>query len=265
MKNLLNYTFAPLQRSEFDFFVRSAGHYKLSSPDKGSWKKADFCELFWCVRGAGAFILKNRQYTLKPGYLWYYPPGSQHYFFPAGSFFEYRWLALDGVSAPMLFQGFRIRTGMQYAGECPDSLFQRLELETASMERKHRLAALSLAFSILAAAASGQKKQRNRKSCCAEDAKQIIEEEYANPELNVERLSQLLHVNRVSLSRAFSRTYGMPVSGYLSACRVRAALELLKSPGFSIGEISAMCGFSSPAYFSKVISAMTGFPPCRLR
>ena len=168
-----NYCFAPFQKSEFDFFVRSVGHFCLARIDKGSWKKAHFGEIFWGVDGAGYFVLDRKQYLLKPGYVWYYPPGSQHYFFPAGEFFEYRWLTIDGRQAHNLFQGLGIRAGVHYAGECPGALFNKLELEISFPERKRRLAALSLAFSILTLAVSGTKRTTRRKGC-AEEARLMI-------------------------------------------------------------------------------------------
>ena len=128
-------------------------------------------------------------------------------FFPAGEFFEYRWLTIDGRQAHNLFQGLGIRAGVHYAGECPGALFNKLELEISFPERKRRLAALSLAFSILTLAVSGTKRTTRRKGC-AEEARLMIDEDFSDPELNIERIAELLHVNRVSLSRSFSRLYG---------------------------------------------------------
>ena len=72
-------------------------------------------------------------------------------------------------------------------------------------------------------------------------------------------------VNRVSLSRSFSRLYGTSISGYLSGRRIQAALEYLKNTELSIAEIAGMCGFSSASYFSRVISEATGRPPGKIR
>ena len=133
MKTFANCSFAPIRKSEFDFFVRSAGHFRLVRIDRGSCKKAHFPEIFWAVDGAGYFMLNGKQHLLKPGYVWYYPPGSEHFFFPAGDFFEYRWLTIDGVSARTLFEGLGFRPGARYAGECPETLFRKLELEGVLM------------------------------------------------------------------------------------------------------------------------------------
>ncbi len=264
MKTFANCCFAPIRKSEFDFFVRSAGHFRLARIDRGSCKKAHFPEIFWAVDGAGYFMLNGKQHLLKPGYVWYYPPGSEHFFFPAGDFFEYRWLTIDGVSARTLFEGLGFRPGARYAGECPETLFRKLELEIASPDRKRRLASLSLAFSILTLAVTVTRRTGARKSC-AEEARLLIEADFSDPDLNVARLAELLHVNRVSLSRSFSRLYGTSLSGYLAGCRIRAALDYLKNTALPVAEIAALCGFSSVSYFSRVISRATGRPPGKIR
>ncbi|MEI3006003.1 MAG: helix-turn-helix transcriptional regulator [Victivallales bacterium] len=91
----------------------------------------------------------------------------------------------------------------------------------------------------------------------------MIDEDFSDPELNIERIAELLHVNRVSLSRSFSRLYGTSISGYLSGHRI-SCLEYLKNTELSIAEIAGMCGFSSASYFSRVISEATGRPPGKI-
>ena len=264
MKVFSNCIFAPIRKSEFGFFVRSTGHARLDRIDRGSCKKAHFPEIFWIVDGAGYFTLNGKQHLVKPGYVWYYPAQSEHSFFPASSLLEYRFLTIEGKLAQLLFDGLGFRAGAHYAGECPETLFRKLELEITSPERKRRLASLSLAFSILAQACSVTRRTSGSKGC-AEEARLLIEEDFADPELNVARLAELLHVNRVSLSRSFSRRYGTTVSGYLSGRRIQAALEYLKETRLPIAEIAFLCGFSSISYFSRVIGEATGRPPGKIR
>ena len=264
MKVFSNCIFAPIRKSEFGFFVRSTGHARLDRIDRGSCKRAHFPEIFWVMDGAGHFVLNGKQHLVKPGYVWYYPVWSEHYFFPASSFLEYRFLTIEGKSAPLLFDGLGFKGGAHYAGECPENLFRKLELDIASPERKRRLASLSLAFSILTLACSVTKRISGTKGC-AEEARLLIEEDFADPALNVARLAELLHVNRVSLSRSFSRRYGTSVSGYLNGRRIQSALEYLKDTRLSISEIASLCGFSSASYFSRVVAETTGRPPGKLR
>ena len=99
----------------------------------------------------------------------------------------------------------------------------------------------------------------------AERVKAVIERNFTNPELNVDRIAELLGLHRVTLSRAFSACYGHSVIEHLIACRVNHALHLLKDPRRSIEETARASGFSSPEYFARTIRRITGSSPAKLR
>ena len=65
-----------------------------------------------------------------------------------------------------------------------------------------------------------------------------------------------------SLFRKRFRDYnGLSPLDYQIALRVRRAMHLLSSTDFPAGQIAEDTGFNSPAYFSKVFRARTGFSP----
>lgn len=63
------------------------------------------------------------------------------------------------------------------------------------------------------------------------------------------------------LCRLFGRELGMTPTDYLADCRIRRALELLRSHDLSVGEIASMVGIDDPAYFSRFIRQKTGKSP----
>ena len=93
------------------------------------------------------------------------------------------------------------------------------------------------------------------------EAQKIIDHDFSNPELNIHRLSEILHVNRVQLSRNFSQQFGVTISGYLRNLRLQNGLELLRETTLPIAEIAWSSGFSSADYFGKVVYAVTGKQP----
>ncbi len=265
MKEFFSWNYATVTNGEFKFFVRSAGHFGLTQPAYHSWHdRAQFGEIFWGIAGTGRFVLEEKSYLLNPGYVWYYPPGSKHYFLPESGFFEYRWLTFSGSGAGSLFDGLGFRAGAHYAGKCPEELFSRLQRIVESPERNQRLAAISLGVSILTLAVSRKKNRPERKNC-AEIAKEMIDKDFADPDLTVERLAETLHVNRVSLSRSFMHHYGIAISAYLKGRRIQTALGFLRESDLSVAEIAALCGFSSVSYFIRIIRETTGNPPGKLR
>ncbi len=263
MKNYREYRFAVI-RGKTSFYVRSVGHFRLTPESPEEVKVADFGEIFWCIGGKGYFHRDGEISTLLPNSVWYYPPGSLHKYYPGKPFFHYRWLTLEGPGTGGLFEGLRIQPGVNETGECPQELFSRIELNIESPRNDKRMEVLAAAFEILTRVALPPAAGKSA-GTTAEKAKRIIDANFTDRELNIDRIAELLGVHRVSLSRAFSRFYGYSASEYLASCRIRNALALLKEDRLPAEEIANQCGFSSPGYFSRVISKTTGFPPGKLR
>ena len=246
-------------RGKTSFFVRSAGHYYFAPGEREAIPRvSNFAELFWCMDGKGEFLLNGKMYPLPPGWIWYYPPGSRHVIQAAKTGFHYRWLTLEGPGAQYLFDSLHIKPGASEAGECPEELFSRIDLHIDSTQLKSRMITLTAAFEILTLAVCPP---RSTGKSTAERAKQIIDSNFTNPELNADRVAGLLGFHRVSVSRAFSSCYGFSISEYLISCRLKKALELLKDPHIPVSEAAAASGFSDPDYFSKVIRRKTGKTP----
>lgn len=70
-----------------------------------------------------------------------------------------------------------------------------------------------------------------------------------------------LHPNYISnLIKKFT---GIPLHQYIMQIRVSAAVEMLMTKNYSIGEISEKCGFSDIYHFSKVFKKVTGVSPSK--
>lgn len=81
----------------------------------------------------------------------------------------------------------------------------------------------------------------------------------------MEKAASLLGVHRGSLSQAFSTSYGITASHYITTCRIRWAADLLVKSQLSIKEIAADSGFNSHEYFSRVFLTQTGYTPGAFR
>ena len=254
--------------------VRSVGHYALVEPDVGSWKRADFPELFWCISGEGRFrAFDRREYPLRPRYLWYYPPGSYHEFRPApgGNVWEYRWLALEGAEAHRLFDLLDFSAGARYAGTCPDELFLELELGIADPSRAARRRMLGIAFEILtrAAGASPEVDASSSSSSSSSDriaaARNAMEENYGDPNLSVGRLAESFGFSRMALNAAFNARYGIPPGKFIASLRLARALELLRQGDSPISAVARQCGYGSAGYFARVVKKTAGLSPGTLK
>ena len=251
---------------QLSFYVRSCGYFSLIPPDREAYRSCvNFCEIFWCIRGGCTFKCKLKEYVLKPGYVWYYPVGSYHDYQPLAGGFEYRFLTLAGPQASVLAAGLDISPGLNYAGTCPDDLFSLVELNMKVVPtRSSRMHALAAAFQILTMISPGQHPEMVRGSM-AEKAKALIDSGFRDREFNVEKTAALLGIHRGSLSRAFSEGYGITVNHYITRCRVRHAMKLLKETLLPIRDIALQSGFNTHEYFSRVFLEQTGMTPAAFR
>jgi two-component system response regulator YesN len=119
--------------------------------------------------------------------------------------------------------------------------------------------ASATAFRILMLASSSSSRLC-QKNDYVELAKQIIDSQFCNPELNIGMLADKLQVNRSQLCRKFHAAYGVSPVRYLINCRVQFGLELIENSNDKIMEIAAKSGFGNPNYFSKSIKKYTGIP-----
>lgn len=246
------------------FYVRSTGEFRLINNIAEPVKTADFPEIFWCLEGCGRFIHENTHYFLRPGQVWYYPPGSTHQISCCGKVFRYCWLAFDGPDASVLFDGLNIKSGINTAGSYPQHLFNKLTLNIEKISPEAQMENLAIGFQILLAAASRPEKKSDNVEQM-QQVKNIIDENFSNPDLNVEMIASLLRIDRSSLSRKFSNTFNITIVEYLSNRRINEALHLLQHTQLPINKIAKLCGYSCHNYFTKVIRRHTGTPPNALR
>ena len=74
-------------------------------------------------------------------------------------------------------------------------------------------------------------------------------------------ISNMLNIDRSYFCRLFKKTMNMPFMEYVCALRLSKAEELLLHSDRSITEIAIECGFSSPAYFTKIFREKKGYTP----
>ena len=88
-----------------------------------------------------------------------------------------------------------------------------------------------------------------------------IEAVYADPEYNVEKLSETLGLSRGHLHRKIKELTGTALVEFLRTYRLNKATQLLRQNAYTVSEVAYRTGFSSPAYFSKCFKAVYGVTP----
>ena len=82
--------------------------------------------------------------------------------------------------------------------------------------------------------------------------KKYIDENYSDMELSLEKIGDRLGYHRKYVSMAFKEEFSVGFANYLNSVRVHQACVLMEHGFTSVQDISAMCGFRDPYYFSRV-------------
>ena len=88
-----------------------------------------------------------------------------------------------------------------------------------------------------------------------------VEDNYQDPSLTNEMISESLNYHPYYVNRVFKREMGESLRSYIINYRIRAAKELLSSSDLSISEVAYRSGFSSSSYFVKMFREHVGVTP----
>ena len=93
-----------------------------------------------------------------------------------------------------------------------------------------------------------------------EKLKSIVEAEYANPLLNLEKIAGLMFVSDRQLQRKTKALINKSPMDFIREIRLKSAAQILKD-GYRISIASDKCGFSSVSYFSQAFKKHYGLSP----
>ncbi len=98
----------------------------------------------------------------------------------------------------------------------------------------------------------------------AEEALECIRQNYGNPDLGLEMISDRLGVSATYLSVVLKKVTGSNFSVHLLGERMNRAKELLRED-HKLQEVAEMVGYSSSQYFSVCFKKYTGMTPSQFR
>lgn len=91
--------------------------------------------------------------------------------------------------------------------------------------------------------------------------REYILQNYSDPELSLNKLSEKMFLTPSYISSLFKRYTNSNFKDYLISVRMKQACRLLQFTSMKSYEISAMIGYSNPQYFSVLFKKFTGETP----
>jgi DNA-binding response OmpR family regulator len=89
----------------------------------------------------------------------------------------------------------------------------------------------------------------------------VIEENFANPDLNVDFLAERLNISRSGLFAKIKTLAEVTPGELIQLMRLKKAAALLAENKYRVNEVSYMVGFNSPSYFTKCFQKQFGIKP----
>ncbi|MBI9017732.1 MAG: helix-turn-helix transcriptional regulator [Phycisphaerae bacterium] len=247
--------------------ARSVGQANFNSGWKHNTGIIHWVNIYWGLQGQVQFLADGVLLSVLADHFVVLPPETHITGVPVPQAGNYRWLTLDGPMAWELICTLNLdKPPLRWAGKCPVELFDQLENEIQGFMYGSEYHASTIAYEILVQAAQATP-QHDDKSLnnIVKQARDLLEQQYTDPQCNVNKLAGQLKTHRSQLSRLFRKAAGMSPSEYLQRLRLRKALSLLHHSDMSISEIAFACGYSDPAYFSRRITQEMGRCPNEFR
>ena len=80
-------------------------------------------------------------------------------------------------------------------------------------------------------------------------------------DITIQEIALQTEVGERYLRKLFTQYLNLSPLEYLNQIRINKAIELFRNTDLSVKEVSFMCGFQSPQYFSRVFKQQMGITP----
>lgn len=103
--------------------------------------------------------------------------------------------------------------------------------------------------------------EKGSKSKYIMKAIEYIEKNYASEEISVRSAAEALGISEGHLSHLFRKETDFTFMSYVTQCRMRAAMNLLKDYSHKVYEVAQMVGYRDITYFSALFKKTVGQSP----
>lgn len=97
----------------------------------------------------------------------------------------------------------------------------------------------------------GPPKYQNSREAFLTQIERIVDAHLQRPDFDMEKLAELLHLDRSQVHRRVKNYTGVSTTEYIRNYKLKIAFEELKDGNGSISEVAFRCGFNNTSYFTR--------------
>ena len=238
-------------------------HFVLETkPQTAESFRIDALYKVYCVTSGEGFLHTTaKKIPLSEGDVFFTFP-SVPYAIESGADFQYFYISYLGVRAYMLLDRLGICAGNFYFPACPEVLeIWRKFFFLSDENNLDMLSESTLLYTLSVLEKRGAAEEKKTGESIVPKIKKMIDDQLQNPALSLESLSRECAYHKNYISAVFKRDMHMTIRQYINTVRIQNACALMEKNVTCIKDISALCGFSDPLYFSKVFKRHMGVSP----
>ena len=223
-------------------------------------------KLFYIFRGSCVFRIDGNDFLLaEDASVMIFP--FQKYEITESSQIKFFWIEFSGFQASVLIAqtAFSRKTptvgrlgqaGFEYLFEYPNCSSRTL------YDNYRNNAVLLLIFSYYL---EHYPVGKDKESEYLKEASELIRQNYSDPSFNVQKLADLMQIDRSYLYRIIKDSIGISPVEFLTNCRISIAEMLLIKESLSVKEVAFAVGYTDQLYFSRAFKRLSGSSPSEHR
>lgn len=240
------------------------GFYRLPPYHKGRAAMLKKKVILWWGLGGEGFILSNNdKFLLKRSFALITFPNEKISHASAEQSFEYASVAFNGPLALPILESLGLKRVTAIQNDFPEKDFEQLKLFFQDPSPNSELLATYIVYKLLLHLK--QNKLDLPQQDIASQAENLIKKNWSSSSFNMEALSRELRIHPSRLSKIFTLKKGIAPHQYLSNIRIQNSLYLIKFSNKKITEISKICGYADPDYFSRIFKQKQKKTPLQYR
>lgn len=251
------------------FYILNYGSIEAKYPYSLSANSLESYLLLYTISGEGQFIYNNQTYSLTKNSLVFINCLKGFHVKVAGSStWSYQRLYLNGSHLPFLYSKYMKSSNPvhQYipSSNLPD-FFMKL-INYIKLEDPDELVCSALIDTLLTNLVV-EKNSCNLDTSIPKyiiQVRDLFDTEYFN-NFDLNDLSIRFNVSKYTLSREFSKCFGISPIEYLIRNRIKIAKELLVNTNYTISEVSLRIGIFNTTHFINLFKKNTGITPLQYR